>query len=1054
MINPQDNMRHPGDTGTEELIQATAFGGLNTIANVLNMPYNDAHRLMNVDVTEGANLVKRRGTRLLGRTSENSRGVSFSQVLSASGLSFVVAKVGTGIVVYSVANDVMAELVSFDNVWPASTLAEHVSVVSTNEPEQRFIMLSSRSVPVHVRVVERAVRVNADDISISVTDSRFENGTPGVDFVAYKNFEPQNSADITSDATSATLNVAVGSGDVVTFLYFYWQWWAEAELYNTNRFSQAVTRFHIDDSDRSIPVPPELQDETELDTNGMYRIYAALNNPSPDRNFPRWLRPSTLGTYSPSDGSLNFTTDERAGENAVPGTRSILFGDVYPPVADEPQRPFLIYITRIRKLSHNDYQGIEPDNLYVEYSDFTNVEQVEWIPGSDLDLTKPYGFMLFDGTNWQDPDVVSNTPDTPSTTQFTNFANDTPEAIEVGKRRIPTPLESDFTGKATHIHFGLGARRGLPASAVVRIVNTDTRWVGSAGLSTNTPRTSGTWFPAYGIGRFANYNTGTFPSVGAIYQGRLALGGFPSTPMNIVLSSLRDFGWPGELYNNFTIDAFTVSPENGFDVVLPGQTSEIVQAMGVYQGSLFVSASASTHRVFSRTTFDQANFLTQFTGTVGALNPQSMVATVAAAYVLSSSGVYAIVPSDGLDDSYVLSEASFKVSTYFDIDNVRNMRRLSSIGYDPTTKKLYASVARDNESDQTRLLVLFADRAAWTEYGFITGTSILDMTNYRDNDGTERFLLVQDDPGGPGAAFLRTEYEYPTDFSQVAPGGTEATLSPRPAATITTTEALRYSHSITTSGFNNVEDLTVTLNGRQLEFRSEWVKQLDSTILLLVTPNTGSTLTIEYVNPTMRFGSTRSYNHEAVRRNRNKTGRTDGDYSIDDATGVLTLEGDESDQFLLGLIFHTEYRSPVYSYGVLKQYKRFRNWSALFDQTWYDEIYSQSTPGLTEQERQGDRMGRLRIQQDVNLSIVYNNERDGSVDQDIFRLTELLFDISQFDYLDGSLSRNGYANISIPIQGAGYSIQAVLWSQDDDAWALSGYQLGGTRKSKRYRTGE
>lgn len=1048
----QDGLfRHPGDTGTEELIQATAFGGLNTIANVLNMPYNDAHRLINADITEGANIVKRKGTRLVGSTTEATRGVTFTQVLSSSGLSFVVAKIGQGIVIYSVANDVMEELVTFDNVWTAGIRTEHVSVITTNEPEQRFIMLSRGSVPVHVRVVERAVRVGADATSLVVPDSRFENGTPGQDFVAYRGSTPIPSADISSDAGSVTLNDDVVEGEIITFLYFYWQWWAEAELYTTGRFSRSVTRFNVDASDRSVSVPIELQDDTELDTNGMYRLYAALNNASPDRNYPRWPRPATFGLYIPSDGSLNFTTDEPAGEVAANGTSSILFGDIYPPVMDEPERPFLIYITRIRKLSHNDFSGIAPANLYVEYSDFTNTTPVDWIPGQTYDPTKPYGYQLFDGNNWQDPDTITTGFANP---QFTPEPNDTPEAIESGWARIPVPVDETFTGNVTHIHFGGGQRRGLPANAIVRLVNTDTRWVGSAGLSTNEPRTSGTWFPAYGLGKLANYRTGSFPSTGAIFQGRLALGGFSAAPMDVLVSALRDFSWPGELYNDFTIDSFTTNTQNAFDVVLPGGTSEIVQAMGVYQGSLFVAGSTSLHRVFSRTTFDQSNFLTQFTGAVGALNAQSMVATIDAGFLLSSSGVYAIRPSDGLDDAYVVQEMSFKIANMFDIDNVRNMRRLSSMGYDPTEKKLYVSIAKDGSSDLTRLFVFFVDRMAWTEYSFLDGTSILDTASYRDNDGTERFMLVQRSPAGPGAWFLRTEYEYPIDYAQMPPGGAEVPLSPRPTETFTTTASVRYVHNIRTSGFNNIEDLEVTLDGQVLAFGQEWVKQLDNAVLLLVSPLIGQTLTIRYANPTRRFGSERVYHHEAVRKNLQQVSRDTEDYTIDDDTGIITLGGTVDDRFIVGQMFHSEYRSPVYSYGVLKQYKRFRNWSGLFDQTWFDELYSSDSEGLTETELNSDRIGRLRIRQDVNLSIVYNNERDGSTDQDIFRLTELLFDISQFDYLDGSLSRNSFANVSIPIQGAGYSIQAVLWSQDDDAWALSGYQLGGTRQAKRYRTGE
>jgi hypothetical protein len=460
------------------------------------------------------------------------------------------------------------------------------------------------------------------------------------------------------------------------------------------------------------------------------------------------------------------------------------------------------------------------------------------------------------------------------------------------------------------------------------------------------------------------------------------------------------------------------------------------------------------HRVFSRTVFDQNSFQTQFTGAVGALNATSMVATVEAGFLLSSSGVYSIRPSDGLDDAYVVQEMSFKIANLFDIDNVSNMRRLASLGYDPTTKKLYAVVARDNSSDLTRIFVFFVDRNAWTEYDFLDDTSILDMSSYRDNDGTERYLLVQSEPGGSGAVFLRTEYEYPIDYAYTSPGDTTAPLRPRPTQTFTTTSAVRYVHTLTTSGFNNVEDLEVSLDGRVLAFNQEWVKQGQNAVLLLVSPLVGQTLVIKYVNPTKRFASDREYYFESVRKNLAQVSREDSEYTINEDTGEVTLGGTDDDRYIIGVVFHSEYRSPVYSYGMLKQYKRFRNWSGMFDQTWYDEVYSENTPGLTESEKASDRIGRLRIRQDVNLSIIYNNERQGSTDQDIFRLTELLFGISQFDYIDGAFSRSAYANISVPIQGAGYSIQACLWSQDDDAWALSGYQLDGTRKSKRYRTGE
>ena len=1049
-IDRENLFRHVGDTGTEELIQASAFGGLNTVANSLNMPYSDAHRLTNVDVSPGANLIKRKGTRLVGRFEGDTRGINFAKVLSTSGLSFVTAKVGTSIHIYSVANDEMELLTQFENVWAPSNREEHVTVVATNEPEQRFIMLSRSSVPVHVRVVERTVRMDAPAASVQVTDKRFENGTPGTDFFAYVGFEPQDASDLSSDGTTATLTADVQEGDIVTFVYFFWQWWAEAELYTTDRFAQAVTRFNVDDSDRAVGIDERLQDGAELDTEGLYRIYAAANNPRSSWYFIRFRRPYNQAVYAPTDGSLNLVIPEyNAAENAMMGTRSILFGDVWRDWEGETTDPFLVHLIRIRRLTHNNSKGIEPDNLFVQYTDFTSTKQVEQVLGDEVDYTKEYGLLLFDENNWRDPDA--NDAELFPEGQFGCVGCDTSAADESGRLRFPLPVDGNFTGVVSHVAFGNAANRGLPQNAIIRLVNTETRWVGSAGLSTNTPYTSGTWFPAYGLGKFANYAQGTFPATGTVYQGRLVLGGFPSTPMTLLVSSVRDVSWPGELYNDFTIDAFSRSPDNAFDIDLPGSTSERIQSIGVYQGSVFAAGTSSLHRVFFRTTFDQSNFITQFVGSVGALNERCLVTTVDAGFLLSSTGVYSIIPTDGLDDAYTVMETSFKISNLFDIDNVRNMRKLASLGYDPTTKKLYASIARDNTSDLTNLLVLFTELSAWTRYDFLTGTRIIDMASYRDNDGTERFLLVQSSCVAQEALFLRTEYEYPIDFAAASPGGEEVSVCPRPSQTIETIPGVvRYPHNVYTTGFNDIEDLEVRLDGRLLVFQSEWVKQLTNTVTLLFSPQEGENLTITFRNPSENYEN----QHELVRMNLESVSRESGNYTIDDTTGAVTLSGDSTDRFIYGQAIATEYRSPVYSYGVLKQYKRFRNWSGLFDQNAFDDVFDTGTPGLTPKEISSIAMGRTTISQNVNLSIIYNNERDGSTDQDTFRLRQLLFDINQFDQFDGPLSGSKYANVGIPIQGVAYSIQACLWSVDNTSWALAGYQLEGTRRAKRYRTGE
>jgi hypothetical protein len=1037
--------RHPGDTGSEELIQATAFGGLNTIANSANMPYADAHRLLNVDISNGANLIKRKGTRLVFEQSLNTNGINYNRVVSTAGLNFLIAKIGTSIRILSVNNDELTSLTNFIDVWPNTASEDSVTIISTNEPEQRFIMLGKNTIPVHVKMVERNVIVSSNGATTSVVDNRFSNGVAGATFFAYVNstLQPSNSLTYDNVTKTATLAQNVVAGDVVTFIYFFWQWWAEAELYNTNRFFDAKTRFSDTAPGRSVTLSAEVQDDCERDAYGLYRIYGSLNSANTDGYFIRSRNPSSELQYKPSDGSLNFVDPNHGtGEEAVDGTSTLLYGNIY-----NHGEPFLNFATRIRKLSHNGGTGLTPSNIFVQVNNFTKAEQIQRIAGRAQNNGVEYGFLLFNENDWDDPNpnlsALNNPQITPGAGVGTGSAND----LTSGQRRFPKVTDSNFTAKASHIAFGNARKRGLPSAALVRIINTDKKWVGNAGLTTNTDYLSGTWFPVYGLGKFANYELGFFPSTGVLYQSRLVLGGFPGRSMDLAVSAISDYSWPGELYNDFTIDAFTTTPNHGFDVVLQGSSSDRIRSMGVYQNSLFVATNDRLYRVFSRNAFTADQFLTQFVGNTGVLNEQCMAVGEHNAFILSKTGVYQIVPSDGLDDSYNLLNLSYKIANLFEIENVKQMRERSSLAFDPTTKKLYASIPRFTDGLRSRLLVFFLDIGAWTEYEAITGLQILDMTQYSDNNGTERFLIVHRRCNNV-VQLLRTEYEYPIDFARTVPGNTTPQLCPLMTETFTTTTAARYQHRLVVSALENVEDIVVTLNNRVLSFRTEWAKQLNNTILLLFTPSPGATLTVSYKNPTVRIGSQRVYGYEAVKKNLDSVYRNDGAYTINESTGNLTLSGNAQDTYIVGNVYPTMYASPVFSYGLLKQHKRFYNWSGLFSLRAFDDVYPASTPGDNVD-------GERKIGTDVNISVVYNNEREGYTEQDLFRLSELLFDFYSFDDLDGNLGRSEYANVSVPLQGVGYSIQAVLWSADDDAWALSAYQVEGRRQTGRRRvTGE
>ena len=73
--------------GRDPNINATNFGGLNTQASPLNMPWADSPELINMDVTVGGKLTKRKGTRNLGQAHlTDDEGINLVSVMTALGI--------------------------------------------------------------------------------------------------------------------------------------------------------------------------------------------------------------------------------------------------------------------------------------------------------------------------------------------------------------------------------------------------------------------------------------------------------------------------------------------------------------------------------------------------------------------------------------------------------------------------------------------------------------------------------------------------------------------------------------------------------------------------------------------------------------------------------------------------------------------------------------------------------------------------------------------------------------------------------------------------------
>lgn len=1036
--------RDTANTERDSAIQASSFGGLNTMASPLNMPYTDSPELVNVDTTLGGNVKKRPGTRLIGELEVSSDGTSLTSVTTNSGLDFMVMKVGTSLYVYEVIDDQMYNRMQFHNVWNQDAEPSRPSIVATGEAEQRLLLFTGRNAPVQLKFVENATQVHTSATSVVVDEplKRFVHATPGADFRCYiNNTIVDDASKFNYSNEQLTLSgVSLEPGDVVIFVYVCWQWWAEAEIYDADRFYNSANRFNVDRSDLHVPVPERLRDDAELDTYGLYRIYAAYGSDGGVSNYftrldnPFWYSPETSrpGWYTTTNGTAS-TGDER--DKPLVGSNFVTFGGLYTQAnnpglydAEGNFETFAVHLLRPRKMLLNNGRGIPLQHLLVQYSDYENETTLNQVYNVQ-DTADKYGYILFDGNNWVDP--------IPFQSQLSPTVGTTPNL----EHEIPEALEATFTGYATHIMFDRGQQRGLPLQSVVRLINKETRHIGSAASASLNPYYSGAFVPVYGLGRFADYDSGYFPTAAGIYQNRLVLGGIPTAPMKLVFSSISDYTYPGERYAGFFIDAYTDTVSDAFDFDLKGTAADRIVALLPHAGSLFALTTEACHRIFANGPIQQASVVTQFVGSVGALNNQCYVNPVDQAIFLSEEGVYRIVPSDGLDDSYSLTELSAKIRDEFDNLNRRDAEQYAALGYDQEERKLYVVIPDSKSlSFATKLYVMQLTQAAWTQYETIGRFKLLGSTSYRDLNGIQRWAFASR-VGDVAVAVSRTEYNRFMDITKVRVGHQyiQTLLAPK-TTTTTLANVRRYPHDILTTGFEDVEDLEVSLDGEVLTFQDDWYKQGRSTVYLVESPKAGQTLTVRHKNPE---------NGCYVQVYKDNLPLEPGEgYTVDYDTGIVTLTTyDAESTYEVGVRYLATYRSPVFSWGVLSQFKRLFHWSGLFSNEASMDTYSVDEVSEDDAVRL---VGKSKNPNDANLTFIYSNESSGESSMDIYRLGDLLWDINTFDQYGSPYGDEKYVQIKEPLQGIGYAVQVVVWSWDENTFELAGYQIDGTRKGKRY----
>ena len=1029
----------PNDDG----IQSYLFGGLNTSSTPLNTPYEDSPLLQNVDTNIEGSVSKRKGSKLLTSESANlPTGLSVVPFTSPLNYNLLVMKNGTSLNIYEVKDDVATRIVNKTNVWSSAAQTQVASTVRTAETEPRVLFFTSGNKPVQVRFIEQqSTQTGTAVTSVAITNAaRYKNATALNCIVFINRVRVTATPAFSYNAGTATLTVsnlpATTGTFVVDILLITWQWWAEAMLWDGDRYFKSSTRFNAAPTDQVVPIPESVRTDLDVaegtDTNWDIVPYYKSNLAYGYTYVGR--QPDTAVKWGFSDGSRYIY---HVDNYLSPTQFFITFGAL-----EAGAQPTDLYWVRRRELRLNNNEGISTANIdcYVNKSlrtwRITNVGSVYqdyWLHERVAD-----GF-----GGWQ--------------------AN--PITVATGKTAYYLSFEASVLG--------------LPGDAIVEVINKEAIHIGSSAITTKYDYNDGSYYPVYGIGLYADYKNGYYPSSVELSQGRLILSGFANAPLTVVFSNIYDSVTPGEFFNFFQVtDDLAAIATDPFDITINGRPDDRLVAVVEYQSSLFVLNRRSTYRISGgQAPISITNNQTIFISNIGCVNNQSYCKTDKDVLYVSDSGVYNLLPQIE-NQEYQASELSIKIRNYFGITKDNAYEGLPWLEFDADNKRVYFGYPILYDTSVCRRLFVFSTvRESWTEYTTPSGFNSFTGVPYVDRTLGNNFLLAVTTyrSGSTPSDFnlLKLNNEIYLDYLTTSTGtgaSQNILIVPQPSYTyVTAANQHLYSISPTSSStatvpqyytfdslpVQEVEDVIVTLNGVKQVSGTDYIKTPGNYIYLGQTPTAGQTLTIRPRRPITDSERGQAFygvlvptdiGHEVV--------IVDHVQSL-----VYTTQTISSKQYVtlsaaIGAVIQTGsaylavYSTPVFTNQQLRSQKQ-RKWVyAYFDNSIGHLLYSSADTNATSGQLTTAITDTPKLRVNANITLTFSSENSGETTADVYGFESLVWDDTLFDVNAPSSSYQAYQLFKEPIRGTGYSYQMLIWNYDIATWKLVGFQIQGTQKGR------
>lgn len=1052
----------------ESSIMSSNFGGLNKIASDINLPYEDSPALNNCDIDVAGNITKRKGTRIVHwqKTPVSVTGNSLIPFTTGLGYNMVIQKQGMDILIHEFINDVSTLLVTKSGVWDAEGALVRVNYVSTNEPEPRLIMCTGVNVPIELKFVEQqeVLTGTASTTATIQNASRYALATPTT-LLLYRNRMRVTGFTLSYNAGTEVLTIsgltAYTGSTTFDLVMPVWGWFTEAYFYYGDRFVKTTTRFNISATDQFVEIPEKLRDgvvDMSPTFPGVYPIYAwdgtkyAGAYPlATNRELPSWF------DYAHGDGSRYVYT---AGEKLNPAPLFITFGKIpgaicnaageMPGSGTVACQPLPVTMLRSRSTPFNGGNGL---------------------PGQYINV-------MVDGV------VV------PQNTNAT-VANATYGSYYLLNKDLSTVVTSTATDS-----YGLGFYAasvvGVPSTAKI-VIYSDYCGVAKfcVGANSNDSINSyvdGHLVPIYGLGDYANYYSGSFPTNVLIYQGRLVFAGFPEQSLTIVFSNVYDTIDPGKNFNSFQSDAFATGPADPFDMSLSSTPEDLIRGAIVWQNFLFVLTRKAAFKVFGgNQPLSLTSKFSTLVSNIGLVNSYCIVKTDKSISYLSDTGVYDLITTADSVNEFQANEKSIKIRSLFGITTLPVYENLPWMSFDRNTNKIYLGYPAKNVFFTTYFLYVYNTyRESWTEYSTPSGFNLYCGTPYVDRQNGYGFcaagnLYRASTPNTPTPldyTIIRFEYEPRfMDYCQRFTGtGSAQALDVRQyaqASVVTTNKVQEYSlnrvdtkkpYGYQPIPISDVADILVYLETtptssvyQVLTQGVDYFKRPNGNIYLTFNPGTGRDLLMSPRMPitdsvygadlyTGAFDTRQIEDYLIFIDNVVSWAFT---YGLSGGRVTLNLTAPNASVIEVGNPYHCYYFSPVFNQQALSKTKRMKYVYAYFNNALALPKFLADDVNTASSQPVETIVGESKQRLNANISIKYDSESGATTSYDTFGFDNVAWDDYFFDVPTPNFSFEQTGLFKESFQGTGYSYQLIVWNFDETAFVLAGYQIEVTMKGSK-----